>query len=245
LCFTEGGDWIMEYLIYLVEDDRLLNSLLTSYLKMEGWLVHSFTRGEEAKNEKNLPHLWIIDIMLPGISGYELVGSIKAESPTIPIILISSKNSNLEKIVGLEIGADDYLPKPFMAEELVVRVRKLLARSYRSLLKEDAEQSLPEIFMLKPYIINRINRAVTKNGKPVELTVKEFSLLLLFIINSNLVLSREQILHQVWDTNYMGTNHLVDDLVYRLRKRMPHLEVETNYSYGYRLVVNDPLEIVS
>jgi len=226
----------MEYIIYLVEDDTKLNLLLTAYLKKEGWQVHSFSCGEEAiKQIPKQPHLWIIDILLPAINGYELVQRIKLEYPLASIIIISSKNSDIEKIVGLEIGADDYMPKPFMAEELVIRTRKLLARVY-PILKENALSPLPQTFLLPPYTVDLKKRSVSNGQYPVELTTKEFDLLQLFALHNNKILSREQILEQVWDIDYAGTNHLVDDLVYRLRKKMPQLQLETQYGYGYRLV---------
>ena len=121
----------MRFNVYLAEDEKNLNRVLTAYLVQEGWEVASFHDGAIARDHiSDDPHLWILDIMLPGIDGYQLLKEIKAANPRTPVIFISARDADLDRILGLEMGSDDYLAKPFLPRELVVRVKKLLERVY-------------------------------------------------------------------------------------------------------------------
>jgi len=221
----------MSYSIYLVEDDPNLNKLYSSYLVKEGYAVKSFTDGEKAKNEIiTQPDLWIIDIMLPGLDGYGLVSEIKKLTSFVPIIFISSKNTDIDRIVGLQLGGDDYLCKPFLVQELLLRTKKLLARVYSPPQKTT--------IAISRYTVDSEERSVTSGGTKLNLTNKEFDLLMLFLENSGRIIERDSILKRIWGVTYYGSDRLVDDLVYRLRKKMPHLSLETNYGYGYRLIKN-------
>ncbi|GAQ24604.1 MULTISPECIES: response regulator transcription factor [Tepidanaerobacter] len=218
----------MSYRIYLVEDDKNLNLVLTSYLEKEGWQVSSFLTGSEAEDAiKDPPDLWILDIMLPDIDGYHLLQEIKKASPATPIIFISARDADIDRVVGLELGSDDYLAKPFLPRELVIRCRNLLERIYSPGL---------QIYNVPPYTINEASRTVKTNDETVDLTSKEFDITLYFIKNQGIALSREQILAAVWGTDYFGSDRVVDDLIRRLRKKLPYLNIETIYGYGYRLV---------
>ena len=213
--------------IFLVEDDNNLNLVLSSYLQKEKWNVCSFYTGEEARQAINEhPDLWILDIMLPDIDGYQLIREIKADSPHIPVIFISARDADIDRVIGLEFGSDDYLPKPFLPRELVIRTHKLLQRVYN--IKSHCQE-------ISPYSINEISRSVKELDVTIELTSKEFDLLLFFAKNQGQALSREQILNHLWD-DYFGTDRVVDDLVRRLRKKMPCLRIETMYGYGYRMI---------
>jgi len=222
----------MSIKIYLVEDEENLNKLLTLYLEKEGWSVKSFMTGIEARKViEDDPQLWILDIMLPDIDGYQLIGEIKEHSPQVPVIFISARDADLDRIIGLEKGSDDYLAKPFSPRELVIRTRKLLDRVYAF------NQDMVNKITYNNYIIYPIKRLVTDSNKQsIELTSKEFDLLLYFINNMEQALSREQILDNIWGSDYFGTDRVVDDLIRRLRKKLPQLEIETIYGYGYRLV---------
>lgn len=225
---------MVSYQIYLVEDEPNLNRLLTSYLQKEGWKVSSFLNGSEARAAMCIkPHLWILDIMLPDIDGYELIAEIKDAAPQVPVIFISARDSDLDRIIGLEKGSDDYLPKPFLPRELIIRVSKILERVYGSALRADNADSF---FKLSPYTIEFNKRKVLRDNHLIDLTSKEFDLLLLFLENRNNALSREQLLVHIWGHLYYGSDRVVDDLIRRLRKKMPDLEIETIYGYGYRLV---------
>ena len=219
----------MGYKIYLVEDDKNLNLILSTYLKKEGWIVTSFFTGEEALNSiNNPPDIWILDIMLPDIDGYQIIKEIKSATPHIPVIFISARDADIDRILGLELGSDDYLSKPFLPRELVIRTKKLLERVYK----------MPfEIVNFPPYSIDERSRRVRKGEKVINLTSKEFDLLEYLIKNRNQALSREQILKALWGEDYFGTDRVVDDLVRRLRKKMPDLNIETIYGHGYRMIV--------
>lgn len=223
----------MSFRIYLVEDEVNLNRVLTSYLQKEGWEVRFFHTGEEARKAiPERPHLWILDIMLPDTDGFQLIRNIKEDCADVPVIFISARDADLDRIVGLEMGSDDYLAKPFLPRELIIRVQKLLGRIYHK-----TETPSPSVLLsIAPYFIDETKRIVTENDTTIELTSKEFDLLLLFVKNEGQAFSREQVLQQIWGDNYFGTDRVVDDLVRRLRKKMSKLRVETLYGFGYRLV---------
>ncbi len=220
----------MPFRVYLVEDEENLNQLLTSYLQKEGWEVCSFLNGKDALAAiPEQPHLWILDIMLPDIDGYQLLREIKADSPGRPVIYISARDADLDRVIGLEMGSDDYLPKPFLPRELVIRTRKLLERIYAP------EQDMPNI-TISPYVIDQRRRVVTLNDEELDLTSKEFDILLLFGLHSGQAFSRAQIIARVWGDDYIGSDRVVDDLIRRLRKKMTGLKLETIYGYGYRMI---------
>ena len=215
----------MSYKIYLVEDDVNLNLVLKTYLENEGWKVSTFLNGSNAqKNISNTPDLWILDIMLPDIDGYQLIKEIKAASPEVPVIFISARDADIDRVVGLELGSDDYLPKPFLPRELVLRVKKLLDRLN------------PSINNIGPYIINNPSREIRLVDKVIDLTTKEYDLVLYFAKNQDRALSREQILDYIWGEDYFGSDRVVDDLIRRIRRKMTQLNLETIYGYGYKVI---------
>lgn len=217
----------MTYKIYLVEDDKNLNLILKSYLEKEGFIVQSFLNGQNALQcIESPPDLWILDIMLPDIDGYQLIKEIKAVDPNSPVIFISARDADIDRVLGLELGSEDYLPKPFLPRELVIRTKNLLNRL--NPVKEN-------IVNLRPYIINPNSRTVSLSGSIIDLTTKEYDLIMLLSENPNMALSREQILTNIWGDDYFGSDRVVDDLVRRLRKKMPDLNLETIYGYGYRV----------
>jgi two-component system response regulator CssR len=221
----------MSYKIYLVEDEENLNELLSSYLSKEGWQVQPFLSGEKALQAiPERPDLWILDIMLPDIDGYRLLQYIKADDPSIPVIYISARDAELDRVLGLEMGSDDYLPKPFLPRELVIRTRKLLERVYN---EPKFDKSLIKV---PPYLIDEQRRKIMQAGKEIDLTSKEFDLMVLLARNQGQAFSLEQVLDHVWGTDYVGSDRVVDDLVRRLRRKLPEFRVETIYGYGYRLV---------
>ncbi len=219
----------MSFNIYLVEDDPNLNKILKYYLTNQGWKVRSFLNGKDAEKEiVNPPDLWILDIMLPDIDGYQLIKSIKDKYPNLPVIFISARDADMDRVIGLEFGSDDYLAKPFLPRELVIRTKNILNRVYGD------SNDLEEI-QLQTYKISKKSRSVWENDEIIELTNKEFSLLELFLKNNNTALSRDEILDQVWGDDYFGSDRVVDDLVRRLRSKMSKLNIETIYGFGYRM----------
>jgi len=219
--------------IYLVEDERSLNMLLEKYLQREGYEVTTFFNGNSALERiKDLPDIWILDIMLPDIDGYQLIKAIKTENRGTPVIFMSARNEELDRVVGLELGSDDYLSKPFLPRELVIRTNKLIERIYG----KDNKDMLDKTINISDYIINKSQRTVFRNSTEIQLTNKEFELLVYFVENVNHLVSRDQILVRIWGDNYFGSDRVVDDTIRRLRRKMDKLCIDTVYGYGYKLV---------
>ena len=218
----------MKYKIVLVEDEINLNNLIKTYLEKSGYEVIQYFNGEEAINNINLDaHLWILDIMLPDeTSGYDIIKKIRQENDHIPVIFTSARDKELDKIIGLELGSDDYITKPYSPKELVLRVNNIIKRVYA--------QDLNKI-KYENYLIDLNKRIVIENNNEINLTTLEFDLLNMFITNKNKSFSRDDILNIIWGENYFGTDRVVDDLIRRLRKKMPNLNINTMYGYGYRL----------
>ncbi|MGG1571966.1 response regulator transcription factor [Fictibacillus sp. NRS-1165] len=221
-----------DYQVYLVEDEENLSQVLKAYMEQEGWNITVFDNGEEAsKNVEDTPHLWILDIMLPGIDGYEVLRKIKQHADT-PVIFISARDQDLDRIVGLELGSDDYLAKPFMPRELVIRAKKLLIRVYES------GAMAPKKIEITGYIIDPVARKITFDEELINLTSKEMDVLLYLIENLGTSKAREEILSHVWGSDYFGSERAVDDVIRRVRKKMPRLNLETVYGNGYRIVTS-------
>ncbi|WDV46577.1 response regulator transcription factor [Clostridiaceae bacterium M8S5] len=214
--------------IYLVEDEENLNAILALYLKKAGYNVKNFTRGiDAAKHIKDDPHLWVLDITLPCINGYELLKKIKEYNPNTPVIFISARDTDMDIITGLQLGCDDYISKPFLPMELVIRIKKLLERIY----KQERKNSM---VINTCYRLDFDRRMIFEGNQQIELTSKEFDILKVMVKNKNIALSREYILEMVWGCGFFGRDRVVDDSVRRVRKKLPHLRIETIYGYGYR-----------
>ncbi len=216
------------YKIALVEDEIDLNNLIKTYLEKNDYEVVSYTKGIDAINNINNDiNLWILDIMLSDdISGYDIIKKIRETNPNVPVIFTSARDKDLDKIIGLELGSDDYITKPYSPKELVLRVNNIIKRVYST-----KEQKI----FYETYIIDVDKRVVTENNKEINLTTLEFDLLYMFLKNKNKQFSRDDILTNIWGDNYFGNERVVDDLVRRLRKKMPKLNVNTIYGFGYRL----------
>lgn len=219
------------YTVCLVEDEKSLSDLIKAYLEKEGYEVVQFFNGNDALNyvDKSNVHLWILDIMLGDeISGYDIIKKIREKNTSVPVIFTSARDQDIDKIIGLEMGSDDYLAKPYSTKELILRVNKLISRIY-------GDKTPPKEMNYESYIIDLNKRVAKENDKEIKLTTLEFDLLLLFLNNKNRTFSREEILKSIWGEDYFGSDRAVDDLVRRLRKKMPKLNVSTIYGYGYRL----------
>ena len=216
------------YKIALVEDEIDLNKLIKTYLEKADYEVVSYTKGIDALNNINDDiNLWILDIMLSDdISGYDIIKKIRENNDKVPVIFTSARDKDLDKIIGLELGSDDYITKPYSPKELVLRVNNIIKRVY----SESSEK-----IKYENYIIDLDKRIVTENNKEIILTSLEFDLLAMLIKNKNKQFSRDDILNNIWGYNYFGNDRVVDDLVRRLRKKMPKLNINTIYGFGYRL----------
>ena len=216
------------YTIVLVEDEKDLNSLIRAYLEKAGYKVISYLNGEDAIKNINIEaHLWILDIMLgDSISGYDIIKKIRETNDEMPVIFTSARDQDLDKIIGLELGSDDYITKPYSPKELVLRVNNIIKRVYTKDLQK---------LTYDKYVIDLDKRIVYLDDKELSLTTLEFDLLYMFVTNKNKSFSRDDILNIIWGNDYFGTDRVVDDLVRRLRKKMPDININTIYGYGYRL----------
>ena len=213
-------------IINVVEDERDLNELVKSYLIKEGYEVYSYYTYDEAYKAIDKPcDLWILDIMLDDKSGFDLIEEIKNRFPNVPVVFTSARDKEFDRIIGLEKGSDDYITKPFSPKELVLRINNLIKRVYKE----------SKRIQVGKYEIDEAQRIVYEGDQPIDLTTKEFDLLMLFIRNRGNAILREQILEQVWDDNYYGSDRVVDDTLRRLRKKLPDINIQTLYGFGYRL----------
>lgn len=217
------------YKICLVEDEKDLNHLVKTYLEKEDYEVIAFSKGQEAIDFiGNDVHVWILDIMLSdNISGYDIIKKIREEDADVPVIFTSARDQDLDKIIGLELGSDDYITKPYSPKELILRVNKIIRRVYNITNNKIHYES---------YLIDPDKRIVYQDEKEISLTTLEYDLLLMFLYHRNKSFSREEILKNVWGENYFGSDRVVDDLVRRLRKKMPDCHINTIYGYGYRFI---------
>lgn len=217
------------YTICLVEDETDLSNLIKAYLEKAEYNVVCFSKGKDAIdyiNEK--VDLWILDIMLADdVNGYDIIKAIREKDENIPVIFTSARDQDLDKILGLELGSDDYITKPYSPKELVLRVNKIIKRVYK--------EEVVDVITYGEYSIDLVKRLVSFKGKEVKLTTLEFDLLVVFLKNLDKSFSREEILDLVWGIDYFGSDRVVDDLVRRLRKKMPKLNLNAIYGYGYRL----------
>lgn len=226
----------MSKLIYVVEDDDNIRDLVSLALEGNGYRVSAFDRAEECieKLSVAIPSLIIFDIMLPGISGIEAVESIRqnVDFKKIPVIMLTAKDGEIDKIKGLDSGADDYMTKPFSIMELMARVRSILRRC--EINTEDSMDAL-SIGRIK---INNNTKEVFVDNNSVTLTHKEFELLKFLMENSHKVLSRDEILSRVWNYEYMGETRTVDIHIMSLRQKLGEDidYIKTIRGMGYRFI---------
>ncbi|MBY0087873.1 response regulator transcription factor [Brevibacillus brevis] len=215
--------------IAIVDDDLNIRQIITAYLQKEGYVTTAVESAEEAitLEQENPPDLWVLDIMLPGMNGYEFCRRIRAGSET-PIIMVSARDEEVDKILGLELGSDDYLTKPFSPRELVARVNRALQRwkQMKSHTEETANSTL---------VLDKEKRLVYSFGEEVEVTSKEFQVLSLLSEHPNRAFSRDELLSLIWGYDYFGSDRVVDDLIRRIRKKLDKLPLETVWGFGYRL----------
>ena len=222
-------------LVLVVDYEPNIVQLARLYLKREGFRVESVGDGRAALEmvSRLKPALVVLDIMLPEIDGMEVCRRLRAENNPIPIIMLTARDEDMDKVLGLEMGADDYLTKPFNPHELSARVKAILRRWER------AAQVASSPLHLADLVIDPARREVTVNGKLVDLRTQEFDLLLTFAQHKGFVLSREQLLRLAWGYDYAGQTRTVDVHVGHLRKKLAEsaVRIETVTGIGYKLVV--------
>lgn len=223
--------------ILLVDDDPNISQLIQLYLVKEGFEVASASRGDEAVKmfKSDPPSLMLLDIMLPGMDGWQVCREVRKVS-NIPIIMLTAKDETFDKVLGLELGADDYIVKPFEAKELVARIKAVLRRYQQADASPDKEISFPGL------TINISHYTVTYLGKELEMPPKELELLYFLASHAGSVFTREQLLEQVWGYDYFGDSRTVDVHVKRLRDKLSGSEqlgwsIRTVWSVGYKFEV--------
>ncbi len=224
--------------ILVVDDERNILELVKLYLRREGYTVETASTGREAlaKYHVSSPDLVILDLMLPDADGFQICREIRNRS-NVPIIMLTARKEDVDKIVGLEMGADAYLTKPFNPRELTARVKAILRRSQTG-------QSSSDISEIGNLRLDLPRREVTISGRAVPLRTKEFDLLKAFIQNPGLVLSREKLLEIVWGFDYYGETRTVDVHVNHLREKIAasNLTIETLRGAGYKMTVKEQSE---
>jgi DNA-binding response OmpR family regulator len=216
--------------ILLIEDEAEIADLLRMYFEKEGFRLTHASDGEEGLEHLagRSPRAVLLDIGLPGIDGIEVCRRIRMSSD-VPIIMLTARDAEVDKVVGLELGADDYVTKPFSPRELVARVKAVLRRS-------EERPITPAVVEADGFTIDNGRREVTTPaGATIRPTAREFDLLWYLASNRGLVLSRAQLLEAVWGYDYFGETRTVDVHVRQLRKKLDGLPLETVWGVGYRL----------
>jgi two-component system alkaline phosphatase synthesis response regulator PhoP len=218
--------------ILVVDDEQNIIELARLYLEQEGFRVESANTGKAALDKVKAvdPALIVLDLMLPEIDGWEVCRRVRSNSD-VPIIMLTARDEDVDKIVGLEIGADDYMTKPFNPRELVARVKAILRRSERAV-------TPGKVFRIGDLTIDPARREVTVAGQPIDVRTKEFDCLLTLAENKGIVLSREKLLELAWGYDFAGQTRTVDVHVAHLRKKISHstAQIETVTGVGYKLV---------
>jgi len=224
-------------MIYVVEDEKHIQELIGFNLKENGYDVKCFDNGETVLDEcqNNKPDLFILDIMLPGIDGLEICRKIKENSSLnkIPIIMLTAKNDEFDKVLGLELGAEDYITKPFSVREFIARVKVIFRRQM------DTHENTHQTIKVGKITIDDARHEVYKDKKLIEMTFKEFELLKLLVLNKGLVMSRELLLEKIWGFDYFGETRTVDVHIRYLRQKIEDDDnapsyIETVRGVGYR-----------
>jgi DNA-binding response OmpR family regulator len=216
--------------VLLVEDEHSIGSMTRGYLERSGWRVVWVRSGEEALAElgRHQVRIVILDIRLPGIDGFDVARLVRTRSD-VPILMLTARDEEPDRVAGLELGADDYLTKPFSPRELVARMKAVLRRT--------DGRSAEEVLTLADVELNRNAREVAVDGRAVDLTTKEFDLLATLLENPGIVVSRDQLLDRVWGMTYPGGTRTVDVHVAQLRRKLGRPElIRTVRGAGYKTV---------
>ena len=219
--------------ILVVDDEKNIVQLARLYLQNEGYRVETASDGKQALDRAKSVHpdLIVLDIMMPEMDGLTVVQELRKTSK-VPVIMLTARGEDIDRIVGLEVGADDYMAKPFNPRELVARVKAVLRRS-------QGERDLPEVIEVDGLRIDAASREVTLDGQPVHLRAKEFDLLSAFAQHKGTVLDRERLLRLVWGADYYGDTRTIDVHVAWLREKLgsSSVKIQTVWGVGYKLVV--------
>ncbi|MCS7165049.1 MAG: response regulator transcription factor [Candidatus Calescibacterium sp.] len=224
--------------ILIVDDEKNIVELIKFHLKKESYKILEAYKGKDAIEiyRKEKPDLIILDLMLPDMGGFEVCKAIRKESK-VPIIMLTAKGEEVDKILGFELGADDYITKPFSPRELIARIKAILKRSRMN--PNEANE-----ISIGPFRINSITREIYKDNTLLELKPKEFDLLKLFLTNPGRVFSRQYLLEQIWGYDYLGDTRTVDVHIRRLRQKVEDnpdspVYIRTVHGVGYKFVIEE------
>ncbi len=224
--------------ILVVDDEKRIREIIVMYLLKEGYEVADFDNADSAYDylQSNPVDLVVLDIMMRGTNGLDLCKKIRKTSE-VPIIFVSARNEELDRILGLELGADDYLPKPFSVRELVIRIKNILRRT------EGQFQPKSESIFARDLVIYPEQRIAKINESELVLTTKEFEVLKYLVENKGYPLSRDKIIQNIWGYEYDGYDRNVDDTIKRLRKKLKEansrVEVQTVWGFGYKILADE------
>lgn len=199
--------------ILVVEDEKDLNSVISRHLKKNNFSVDSVFNGEDALDYLSYENydLVILDIMMPKISGYQVIKELRTKKNDTPVLMLTAKDNIEDKVKGLDLGADDYLVKPFDFNELLARIRAIVRRKYGNISNE---------LVIEDLVLDLAKKTVTRNNKNIDLTAKEYEVLEYLMQNRGHILSREQIREHVWNFDYEGESNIIDVLIKNIRKKI-------------------------
>lgn len=231
--------------ILIIEDEEAISDLISYYLEKEGFITKAAGCGEKGLClvREFMPDLVLLDLMLPDMDGFEVCKKISADY-IIPIIMLTAKSDTIDKILGMELGADDYITKPFEIREVIVRIKSIFRRI--ELILEAADTDDSDVLKLEKGIeIYKQKHSVLKNGERIEFTNREYDLLLFLVKNRGKVISRTQLLDKVWGYDFIGDSRTVDIHVQRIRKKLDESKdaslIETVFGIGYKLMDKEPV----
>ena len=219
--------------VLIIDDEELIRNIIREYCRNEGFFTDEASNGLEAidKVTNNDYDIIVLDLMMPKLDGYSFYGQLK-KIKDIPVIVLSARSEEADKLLGFELGIDDYMTKPFSPKELMARIKAILKRSNPTEL---------DIFEYKGLLVDRKGRIVVVNNLEVLLTPKEFNLLLYFIDNKNIALSREQLLNKIWGYNFYGDDRTIDTHIKMLRNNLGEYRdlIKTIRGVGYKFEVKE------
>ncbi len=224
----------MNKTILIADDEKSIRDIIKKYLENEGYLAIGFDSGEKLLDYylSNGGDMIILDIMMPGRNGYEICRELR-KSSDIPIIIVSAKDEELDLILGLELGSDDYLAKPFSPRELVARVKSLFRRIDKTIKNNDDSIHFQDL------TIYLKQRNILKDNQEILFTKKEYDLLYFLIKNKNNVFNRDQLIENIWGYDFIGETRIIDDVIKRIRKKLKeyhsNVEITTVWGYGYKV----------
>ena len=227
----------MNNTIFIADDEKEIRNLVKTFLEQDGFAVQTFPDGDKlmAALENTTADLVILDILMPGTDGLSICSFLRKKIPQLPIILISVKDSPLDRVTGLTLDCDDYLCKPFLPLELIARVRAVLRRAA----PVDAPVQDPSSLVFGPLTLYPYRRQALHNGAPFQLTPSEFDFLHYLILHQSSAVSRDELLKTLWNMNWTTDTRATDDLVKRLRRKLREcnspVKIETVWGYGFRI----------